>query len=66
MRIPFLSKNEEFVLVEQTDQSARYVVVRSSGDALKLLAAGEVVDANEEVSLCGGRSRSAADLSARA
>jgi Tfp pilus assembly PilM family ATPase len=48
MRIPFLSKNEEFVLVEQTDQSARYVVVRSSGDALKLLAAGEVVDANEE------------------
>ncbi len=54
MKIPFSSKTAELVLVDLSDQSARYLVVRPSGDSMKLLAVGELAgthDQTDELSL---------------
>ena len=48
MRNPFSSRNAELVLVDLSDQSVRYLVVRPSSDSMKLLAVGELASSSEQ------------------
>ena len=48
MRNPFSSRSAELVLVDLSDQSVRYLVVRPSSDSMKLLAVGELASSSEQ------------------